>query len=325
MSNDLTLLAQELRKAPNVALFSHVSPDGDCLGTMLAIGFALESLGKEVYLYNPDPIPKNLTFLPGVSKIYSSLPEILPETLLFVDCSDLARVNLKRDQLPEDSMILNLDHHISNENFGDINFIDAQASASGEIAFSLIRELDVNIDKKIATNLYTALVTDTGSFQYSNTTPKTHRLVADLLECGITTEVIHHHIYGQKPLAQVNLLRRGLERLELSVEGQVAIMSLNLKDFYESGADINMSEGLVDHARTIQGVEVAALLKEAEPNRIRVSLRSNQWFDVNVTASQFGGGGHMRAAGCTIEMPLDEAKNQLIDVIKEAIKNGRSN
>lgn len=316
-------MAEELRKAPIVALFSHVSPDGDCIGSMLAIGLALEKLGKKVTFFNPDPIPRNLVFLPGVDKIQRSLPDPLPKTLLFVDCSDLQRVNFKQEQIPKESIVLNLDHHVSNQNFGSVNWVDAEASASGEVAHELIHELQIKLSQEIATNLYTAILTDTGSFQFSSTTSKTHRIAAELLDCGISLVDIHHQIFDQKPLAKVELLRRALNQLELHADGKCAIMSLRLKDFEESGAEESLSEGLIDHARSIQGVEVAILLKEIDSGKVRVGLRSNLWFNVNETAARFGGGGHKRAAGCTMETSLEEAEQILVQVIEEEMKFGR--
>lgn len=316
-------MAEELRKAPKVALFSHVSPDGDCIGSMLGMGLALEKLGKEVYLYNPDPIPRNLSFLPGVDRIQNTLPDPLPQTLLFVDCSDLQRVNLKLEQLPARSIVLNLDHHVSNQKFGSVNWVDAEASASGEVAFELIRELQIELTQEIATNLYTAILTDTGSFQYSSTTAKTHRIGAELLECGINLVKIHNQIFDQKPLAKVKLLQHALNQLQLYADGKCAIMSLRMKDFEQSGAEESLSEGLVDHARSIQGVEVAILLKEIDSRKVRVGLRSNLWFNVNELAARFGGGGHKRAAGCTLETSIEEAEQILLQAIEEEMKFGR--
>jgi len=316
-------MAEELRKAPKVALFSHVSPDGDCIGSMLGIGLALEKLGKDVYLYNPDPIPRNLSFLPGVDRIQTTLPDPLPQTLLFVDCSDLQRVNLKPEHIPARSIVLNLDHHVSNQNFGSINWVDAEASASGEVAFELIRELQIGLTQEMATNLYTAILTDTGSFQYSSTTAKTHRIAAELLECGISLVKIHHQIFDQKPLAKVKLLQHALNQLQLYADGKCAIMSLRMKDFEQSGAEESLSEGLVDHARSIQGVEVAILLKEIDSRKVRVGLRSNLWFNVNELAARFGGGGHKRAAGCTLETSIEEAEQILLQAIEEEMKFGR--
>lgn len=324
MANDVSNpIADELRKAPEVALFSHISPDGDCLGSMLALGLALKRLGKRVKLYNPDEIPHNLDFLPGVQEVHKDLPESLPQTLCFVDCTDLQRTNLVSDQFPENVVILNIDHHISNHNFGTFNWVDPKASASGEIVMALIEELGVPLDHDIATNLYTALVTDTGSFQYSNTTAKTHLLAAKLMDAGIDLLHIHHLIFDQKPLAQVKLLSKGLSELELYSEGRLAVITLHKEDFEETGAKENLSEGVINNARCIEGVEVAVLFKEIEQRKIRIGLRSNLWFNVNELAARFGGGGHKRAAGCTMEVPLEEARKSVIRAIEEELSIGR--
>ncbi|HEY8909621.1 MAG TPA: bifunctional oligoribonuclease/PAP phosphatase NrnA [Desulfosporosinus sp.] len=316
-------MIEVLRKAPKVALFSHVSPDGDCIGSMLAMGLALEKMGKEVTFYNPNPVPSYLAFLPGSQRVKQELPSPQPKVLLFVDCTDLGRVNLTRPEISGDSIVLNLDHHISNLYFGDFNWVDAQASAVGEVALTLINQLGVEIDVDIATNLYTAIVTDSGCFQYSNTTAQTHRVTADLLDMGVDLSSIHHNIFDQKPLAQIRLLQCALNGLELRAEGQFAIMRLSLGDFQKSGAEQELSEGLINHARSIAGVEVAVLLREAGSQEIKVGLRSNIWLNVNEIAAQFGGGGHKRAAGCTLRSPMAEAKQSITAAIEEALRIGR--
>ncbi|ODA40695.1 bifunctional oligoribonuclease/PAP phosphatase NrnA [Desulfosporosinus sp. BG] len=316
-------MVEVLRKASTVALFSHVSPDGDCIGSMLAIGLALEKMGKEVSFFNPDPVPTYLTFLPGSSRIRQDFPNPQPKTLIFVDCTDLQRVNLLRTEISQESTILNLDHHISNHFFGDINWVDAQASASAEIALALINKLGVKIDGDMATNLYTAIVTDTGCFQYSNTTAQTHRLTAELLDIGLDLTGIHHNIFDQKPLAQIELLQYALNGLEIQANGQLAVMTLSLEDFQKCGAEQELSEGLVNYARSIAGVEVAVLLKEVGSREIKGGLRSNLWLNVNEIAAQFGGGGHKRAAGCTLRLPMAEAKQSITAAIEEALKIGR--
>ena len=316
-------IIEVLRKAPKVALFSHVSPDGDCIGSMLALGLALEKMGKEVSFYNPDPLPSYLMFLPGSSRISQDLPNPQPKTLMFVDCTDFQRVNLSMSEISQESTVLNLDHHISNQFFGHHNWVDVQASASAEIILTLINELGVEIDRDMATNLYTAIVTDTGCFQYSNTTAQTHRLTAELLNVGLDLSSIHHKIFDQKPLAQIKLLQYALNGLEILAEGQLAVMVLSLEDFRKCGADQELSEGLVNHVRSIAGVEVAVLLKEIAPQEIKGGLRSNLWLNVNEIAGQFGGGGHKRAAGCTLRLPMAEAKQSIVTAIKEALKIGR--
>lgn len=316
-------MIEVIRKAPKVALFSHVSPDGDCIGSMLAIGLALEKMGKEVSLYNPNPVPSYLAFLPGSSRISQELPNPQPEVLMFVDCTDLGRVNMSRSDISDESTVLNLDHHISNLFFGDVNWVDVQASAVGEVALTLINRLGVEIDVDIATNLYTAILTDSGCFEYSNTTAQTHRSAADLLDKGVDLSRIHHNIFDQKPLAQIKLLQCALNGLEIHADGQLAIMTLSSEDFRKCGADQEMSEGLVNHARSIAGVEVAVLLKELGPHEIKGGLRSNLWLNVNEIAALFGGGGHQRAAGCTLRIPMAEAKQNITKATEEALKIGR--
>ncbi len=321
--NALEEMIKALRKAPKVALFSHVSPDGDCIGTMLAVGLALEKMGKEVSFYNPNPVPSYLSFLPVSSRISQELPSPQPTVLLFVDCTDLGRVNMSSFDISADSTVLNLDHHISNLFFGDINWVDSQACAAGELALTLIRQLGVELDVDMATNLYTAIVTDSGCFEYSNTTAQTHRLTADLLDSGVDFSSIHHKIFNQKPLAQIKLLQCALDGLEIHADGQLALMNLSADDFQKSGAEQEMSEGLVNHARSIAGVEVAVLLKEVGPHEIKVGLRSNLWLNVNEIAALFKGGGHQRAAGCTLRMPMAEAKQSITTAIEEALRIGR--
>lgn len=316
-------MIEVLRKAPKVALFSHISPDGDCLGSMLAIGLALEKMGKEVSFYNPNPVPSYLAFLPGCFRISQEVPSPQSKILLFVDCTDLGRVNMSRFQISGDSTVLNLDHHISNLYFGDVNWVDAQASAVGEVALTLIRQLGVELDVDIATNLYTAIVTDSGCFQYSNTTSQTHRMTAELLDLGVDMSRIHHDIFDQKPLAHIKLLQCALNGLEIHAYGQLAIMSLSAEDFQKSGGEHGLSEGLVDHARSVAGVEVAVLLKEVAPQEIKVGLRSNLWLNVNEIAALFGGGGHQRAAGCALNLSMAEAKQSIKTAIEEALKIGR--
>lgn len=316
-------LCAVLKNAAEVAVFSHMSPDGDTLGSMLAVGLSLEKMGKKVLFYNQDPVPANLAFLPGAERITSVLPSRWPEVLLFVDCADIQRTNLAPEIFPPYCMVLNLDHHISNTKFARYNWVEAEAAATGELAYQLIRCLGTDIDQAVATDLYTAIITDTGSFQYSNTRPVTHRIAADLLEKGIDLVKIHDAIYNQNPLAQVCLLGKALEGLKLYADGQLAVMTLTLEDFAACGAKQEMSEGLINHARGIAGVEVALMLREVEKSVIKASIRSNLWFDVNALALKFGGGGHYRAAGCTIRDNLSEAEKQLIAAIETGLKNGK--
>jgi phosphoesterase RecJ-like protein len=320
----LKQIGLEIEKVPEAALFSHVSPDGDCLGSMLALGLALESLGKKVSYYNAGPIPGNLKFLPHADLISSCLPDKLPKMLIFIDCAEVERVNgLPVKKQLAGKTVINIDHHVSNDFFGTINWIDPTAAATGEMVYTLIRKLGIMITEKIAINLYTAIITDTGRFSFSNTTAKSFRVAAELVRTGIDLVAINNILFEQKSLAQTRLLQKALANLELYRGGEIAVILLSQKDFNETEAEENLSEGLVNYARNIEGVEAAALLKEVGRQEIKVSFRSNTWLDVNKVASQFGGGGHIRASGCTIDLPLSEAKTAVISALEEGLRRGR--
>lgn len=320
-TDTLKQVAIELEKVPEAALFSHVHPDGDSLGSMLALGLALERLGKKIYLYNAGPIPESLKFLPGVERIADSIPQELPETTIFIDCAEFDRVEingLSKDDLMG-KKVINIDHHISNDYFGTINWIDSEAAASGEMIYRLVRKLGIKICKDIAVNLYTAIITDTGRFSFSNTTPKSFKIAAELVKTGIDLVHINNILFEEKSLAQTRLLYKALSNLELFHEGTIAIITLSKNDFETSGAEENLSEGLVNYARNIEKVEAAALLKEIDYSDIKVSFRSNSWIDVNKVAQKLGGGGHVRASGCTINLPFEEAKQKVIFALEEAL------
>lgn len=319
MSNPLSEMIIRLRKASQVALFSHVSPDGDCIGSILALGLGLEKLNKQVYYFNSDPIPANLAFLPGVGKIRNVLPVNWPEALIFVDCTDIDRVHISNEDLPANSILLNLDHHISNCNFGHVNWIDSQASACGEMVFYLLKEMGAGIDKDIATNLYAAIVTDSGSFQYSNTTSKTHRIAAELIEQEINLVNIHSHLFDQKPLAYIKLLQRALARLQFFSDGKIALITLSKQDFLECGAGDELSEGIINHARSIEGVEVAILIRELDILDIKVVFRSNLWFNCDEVAVKLHGGGHKKAAGCSLKLSFAEAQRLVLKTVQEVL------
>lgn len=322
-NNDIKKIVETIRKVPEVALFSHVSPDGDCLGSMLALGLALENNGKKVSYYNWDPIPANLRFLPGIEKINNSLDCNCPQTIILVDCAEISRVELDK-KLLDSCYIINIDHHVSNDLFGDLNWVDSKASSTGEIIYALLKVLNVPINKEIATNLYTAIITDTGRFSYSNTTTKSFRIASELIKSGIDLVSINTKIFEQKSLSYIKLLYKALANLELLKNGKIAVITLSQEDFEQAGAEESLSEGLVNYARNIEDVEAAVLLKELDIRDIKVSFRSNNWLNVNQVAQRFGGGGHVRASGCTIKLPLAEAKEQIILVLEEALDNERN-
>ncbi|MDR3270800.1 MAG: bifunctional oligoribonuclease/PAP phosphatase NrnA [Peptococcaceae bacterium] len=323
MTDDRIKIVRALREASKIALFSHGSPDGDGIGSMLAAGAALTKMHKEVSLYNSDGVPPNLAFLPDAHRVQRMDGSIPPaDTFLLLDCAELARVNLQASDWPSETVVINIDHHISNNSFGDLNWVDAQAAATGELVYQLIRDLGLQLDEVMATNLYTAVVTDTGGFLYSNTTPQSHYLAAELMEL-IDVADINTQLFAQQPLAYIKLLQKALSSLEIMANHQLAVMTLRWQDFLDCGAEESLSEGIVNYARDIAGVEVGILVRETQNGEVKIGFRAKSWLNVNEVAAQLRGGGHKRAAGCALDVTLPEARAMAVSLLREALDVGR--
>jgi phosphoesterase RecJ-like protein len=309
-----------LQACREALIVSHISPDGDTIGSLLALGRVLEQRGVHVTLYNEDgTLPKSLQFL-GVEDITSILPPVLPETVIYVDCADKNRGGKTLAALDlSGSLVINIDHHDSNVAFGTINLVDAGAAATGLIIYRLMRTAGWEIDRESATCLYTAFVTDTGRFSYTNTSAEILHAAADL--CALVdVSFINNTIYEQKTPSQAGLMGRALSSLAFYAGGKVAVIALYAKDFDETGGVDSESEGFVAYVRGIEGVEVAILAKEAAPGIVRFSLRSLNYADVSRVAARFGGGGHIRAAGCVQKRSLPEALTLVLAAVEEELR-----
>lgn len=303
--------AQVLKKEKDIALVSHIQPDGDAIGSILGLGLALIKSGKRVQILNPHGVPPTFTFLPGADLVRDSFLYI-PESVVLMDCTDLERIGDLETEVTKVSKLFNIDHHISNKFFGDYNLVDTNAGATGEIAYNVIKALGVKIDSDIASCLYTAIVTDTGSFKFENTTSETHLIAADLLNYGMDLGSIRRHLWESTPIETIRLLTETLATLEMDDSGEIAWVTMPYQVFQQYGAAAEHLEGVVNYAKSVQGVEIGIVFKEMEPNQIRVGLRSKATADVNQVAQALGGGGHKRAAGCTINGSLKEAKELVI-------------
>lgn len=307
--------AQLLLQHKNMVLTTHVSPDGDALGSSLALAKALNYLGKTVRVVVDDDLPKNLSFLPGVETIerFGEGDEVTEIDLLVVlDASSEDRIG-NVGSFVKCKALLNIDHHISNTEYADYLYLDANAAATGEIICELAEELGYVPDKDAATCMYTAMYTDCGSFQYSNTTPKTMCFAAKLLEYGVKPNEISDAL-SVNTKENLALLTKVLQTLSFAYDGKVAYLEIS-NELYDK--KIN-TDNFISYPRYLEGVEVAVLFKAVEPTVTRVSMRSKN-ADVAETALSFGGGGHLRAAGCTINLPLAEAKEALLKALKEKI------
>lgn len=303
-----------LAEAGRVLLFLHISPDGDTIGSSLALCHALRHLGKEAWCVGVDPVPRIFRFLPGWDSLFVPWAEVQGEWDLgvFLDCGDRHRVGAAEPLLGRCRVSLNIDHHASNSLFGDYNWIDYQAAAVGEMTYRLIRALGVSLDPGMATCLYTSLVTDTGSFRYESTTPETHRIAAELIAAGVRPYQVTEAIFENETVARLRLLSLCLGTLRLHAGGRIATLQVPLTMLAEAGAEPEDVDGLVNYARSVQGVEVGMLFREVEPGRVRVNLRSRGLVDVSEVARRFGGGGHPRAAGCTLAGTLAEAEAAVV-------------
>ncbi|MDA8440865.1 MAG: bifunctional oligoribonuclease/PAP phosphatase NrnA [Peptococcaceae bacterium] len=318
-----------LSEAQNIIILSHVQPDGDCIGSMLALGLALQSMGKKVIMANNDPVPQYLSFLPSASQVQLAAQITdWPELVICVDCSDLERLGSGLAASVRGlNNIVNIDHHVSNNRYGTINWVEPDAAATGQLVATLIAALNVAWNHDLATLIYTAIATDTGSFQYGNTTGDVHRLAARLVEQGLDVARINQALYETKSLPSIRLLGRALENLQVSENGKVGWVVIPLHYLAELGAKDEHTEGIINYTRAIDSVEVGLLFRELSPGKIKVGFRSKQLVDVNQLAMFFGGGGHTRAAGCNINGDLSKTVERVIKKTCEVIEaaHGRHN
>jgi bifunctional oligoribonuclease and PAP phosphatase NrnA len=311
-TSDLQAVADALRSHDRFLLVTHENPDGDALGSLLATKLALDSLGKdsEMYLYGDAPLPREYGFMP-LQGLRRELPEDAGERVLVaLDCANESRMGPVPELLEQAQLTLDIDHHHDNSRFGEVNLVVGDASSTGEVLRDVFAELDVELTPEIAEALYIAVVTDTGRFQYTNTTPKALRLAAELVEAGADVHRVFQGVYESVEFAKLKLLARALERAQVYEGGRLVVSHLLRSDFTELNAAEAYSEGIIDYLRAVEGAEMAALIREPPrrdgPKR-RVSLRaSNDELDVSAIARKSDGGGHRQAAGFSSDDSVDE-------------------
>jgi len=306
MKITLEQIAELLKKHNNFVVTAHVNPDGDALGSVLALSNYLISIGKNVTCLIDDDIPSNFSFLNNIEMI--TLPtenKIDADLLIILDSSDLERIGRVR-QLTS-APILNIDHHISNNEFADFLYLDSNVAATGEIIFQLLKLMEAQITVAIAEYLYTAIATDSGFFKYSNTSESTMKIAAELIHYGVKPNLISEEL-EKKPLSSIRALPKALETLELFANNRIACISIpqNILELCDS------TEGFIDFPRVIDGVELAIMIKYVDDSTCRISMRSKT-IDISKIATSFGGGGHKKAAGCTIHQSLLNSKKTIVD------------
>lgn len=313
-------ILEEIRKSDRLAITFHKSPDGDSIGSSLALFQGLKNIGKEVELISMDEVPKDFKFLPCSSIIDGNTFDIKSnvEVVIVLDCGDKKRINAKLKFEDKSYKIINVDHHLTNEYYGDFNYVDTKAAAVAEIVYDMLKGLDVDIDRDIAKCLYTALITDTGSFKYPSTTKKTHLIAGNLIDTGFDFGKIHRIIFDNKEFGKFKLCGIAIENMKL-VDNSISVIKVTKKMIHDTVQDADIdTHDIVNLGLQIEGVEVSVMLKESDEGRIKVSLRSKETVDVRKIAEKFDGGGHIRAAGLELDgINIDEADNLIVGEIKK--------
>jgi phosphoesterase RecJ-like protein len=299
---------------------SHERPDGDALGSELALYYMLRAGGKTAVVYNQDQTPGDYRFLPGADVIVHELPPTESFDAAFIlDCSELDRVGREAGRIRKIMQLINIDHHVSNGGFCDATLLDAGASSTGELIYRLAEAMMLPLTPEMATNLYAALLTDTGGFCYGNTTRDCLVIAGRLVENGARPQWISENIYENAPLVKIRLLAVALESLALDLNGKVGSMIVTQENFARTGALQEHMEGFADLPRTIAGVEISILFSELEKDYFKLSFRSKGRFDVERVAGKFGGGGHINAAGCSIRGDIDTIKRLVLAQIEAVV------
>lgn len=300
-------VVDELRRRSAFVMVSHVKPDGDTLGAGLALGIALKRLGKRVAYFQQDPVPRNLRFLPDAECVAREIPSDFPPDALYVFCdmSDYHRAGEHLPQVARENM-LDIDHHLGNSHFGAFNYVIPSECSTGTVVMHLLRELGCAVDRPIATCLLTTIMTDTGGFMHSNTSPEVLDLSAELMRAGADKEEITEEIFANKRVAATRLLGRVIDKMTFAHDGRYCYSHVDDAMLRDTGADGEDTEDVVNVLRSQENVEVAALFK-AYDGELRVSLRSNGRVNVQAAAARLGGGGHFRASGLSYDGPLPDA------------------
>jgi len=315
-------ILDEVRASDSICVVGHVRPDGDCIGSQLGLAIALRNQGKKVTCWNQDPMPRKLAFLDTDQLLTHPKNNSAFDCVIATDCASFERLGTAGKLIGDRRIFINIDHHESNTRYADINWIAPRAPSTGELIYRLLDCANWAVTPEIADCLFTAVSTDTGSFQYPSTRPSTYYVGGKLVERGADLAKVSNEVYQSYPLSRVRLMQHMFNKFRLTHNNQIAYFWLKKADYTRTGAGRDDSEGLIDHIRAIETVCVACLFEEVEPELTRVSLRSKtEKVDVNEIEEKFGGGGHKAAAGARIPGKPLVVKRQVINAIKNALNS----
>ncbi|MBW2219102.1 MAG: bifunctional oligoribonuclease/PAP phosphatase NrnA [Deltaproteobacteria bacterium] len=320
-------IIENLKNSRNILLTSHIHPDGDALGSQIAMGLALTAYGKTITFYNESNTPKMYRFLPSSDRIVHQIDSTDKyDTAVILDCSDLQRTGKIADNISLIPSIINIDHHITNTGFGTCQLIDSSACATAEIIYRLIKKMEITITRSMAFSIYTAIMTDTGAFRFSNTNKAAFSICAEMVDMGVDPNFIANHVYITYSISRIKLLSMVIESIEVSENGKMSIMELTQEMLDKTGTKREDVGRVINYARHLEDVKVAALIFESkngghkspdEEREFHISLRSNGTVDVSAIATAFGGGGHMSSAGFNIKSSLTTIKPRILSLAED--------
>jgi phosphoesterase RecJ-like protein len=313
----LARIVDTLQSAERVIISSHSRPDGDSIGSQLALAFALRALGKRADVVNKDRAPAPLLQFPGVDEIcIADRADGNYDAAVILECGDLARTGVAG---LDRYRVVNIDHHPGNSGYGELNWFDPTAAACGEMVFDLIHALGVPIDARIGTHIYLAILTDTGSFHYSSISPRTFEICKQTLEAGVDAVGVARNVYDSNNMGRLKLFGSVLSAMQIDASGRIAIVYLDHEMAREAGGTYEDTEGLINLPLTVKEIQAVVFFKQTEGEAYRVSMRSKDDIDIGLIAKQYGGGGHKNAAGCTVAGPIDALQKMFVEKIEAAI------
>lgn len=313
-------IIERLNKGKRFLITSHLNPEGDALGSELALAKLLKIIAKDVAIVNEDPVSLEYKFLPGASKITTQRKKYNFDIVIVVDCSEIKRAGKVTDII-ENKFIINIDHHLANTGFGNINWVEYKYAATCEMVYEIYKRMNIKIDRATALNLYTGIMTDTGSFRYPNTTSRTHQIISELLRWKLPVNRIYQMIYESLPYSDVKLLSLILLTLKRTSDGKIAWLSVKRDVLQRKRTSFDLTEAALNFIRSIKGVEASVVFREkATPGLIRVNFRSHGKIDVNKIAQAFSGGGHKTASGATVGGNLEDVEKKVIEKIQKSYK-----
>lgn len=311
-------IVHEIRNSSTFLITSHESPDGDAVGSSLALASFLRKIGKDVCVHFRDPVPELYSFLPGAETVQLHVPDRDFDMAFVLDIGELRRAGEEFCRFKRVGTYVNLDHHLSCEQFGTYNLIDSKAAATGVLVYRIISAYGYRVDTDTALCLYAAIITDTGSFRYSNANREAFTIAGEMIECGINAWDVAEQLYENQPRKRLELLAQALPTLEVISGGRAASVTITLDMYEKAGADAELTDGFINYPRSIKGVEVAIFFRQVTANQYKVGFRSKGKVNVAAFAAQLGGGGHHNAAGCMVDGSLESVKSMVYELLESS-------